>query len=78
MPQTAYATICGPANTASSGWSIFCATVNKGVNACPSGSFTAGWWKAADSSWCGGGYRYIVDCNAKCTKCTTRLLRPHL
>ena len=71
MPQTAYATICGPANTASSGWSIFCATVNKGVNACPSGSFTAGWWKAADSSWCGGGYRYIVDCNAKCTKCTS-------
>ena len=71
MPQTAYATICGPANTASSGWSIFCATVNKGLNACPSGSFTAGWWKAADSSWCGGGYRYIVDCNAKCTKCTS-------
>ena len=40
-------------------------------NACPPGSFTAGWWKAADSSWCGGGYRYIVDCNAKCTKCTS-------
>ena len=70
-PQSAYATICGPANTASSGWSIFCATVNKGTNACPPGSFTAGWWKAADSSWCGGGYRYIVDCNAKCTKCTS-------
>jgi hypothetical protein len=71
LPQTAYATICGPANTASSGWTIFCATVNKGVNGCPPGSFTAGWWKAADSSWCGGGYRYIVDCNAKCTRCTT-------
>jgi hypothetical protein len=71
LPQTAYATICGPANTASSGWSIFCATVNKGVNGCPPGSFTAGWWKAAGSSWCGGGYRYIVDCNAKCTKCST-------
>ena len=71
LPQTAYATICGPANTASSGWSIFCATVNKGANACPPGSFTAGWWKAADSSWCGGGYRYIVDCNATCTKCTS-------
>jgi LGFP repeat len=71
MPQTAYATICGPANTASSGWTIFCATVNKGVNGCPPGSFTAGWWKAADSSWCGGGYRYIVDCNAKCTTCST-------
>jgi hypothetical protein len=71
MPQTAYATICGPGNTASSGWTIFCATVNKGVNGCPPGSFTAGWWKAADSSWCGGGYRYIVDCNAKCTECST-------
>ena len=71
MPQTAYATICGPGNTATSGWTIFCATVNKGVNGCPPGSFTAGWWKAADSSWCGGGYRYIVDCNAKCTKCST-------
>ena len=41
-PQSAYATICGPRNTASSGWSIFCATVNKGANACPPGSFTAG------------------------------------
>jgi uncharacterized protein with LGFP repeats len=70
-PQSAYATICGPGNTASSGWTIFCATINKGVNACPPGSFTAGWWKAADSSWCGGGYRYIVDCNAKCTTCTS-------
>jgi hypothetical protein len=71
LPQSAYATICGPGNTSSSGWTIFCATVNKGVNGCPPGSFTAGWWKAADSSWCGGGYRYIVDCNAKCTKCSS-------
>jgi hypothetical protein len=70
-PVAAYATICGPGNTASSGWTVFCATVNKGVNACPPGSFAAGWWKAADSSWCGGGYRYIVDCNASCSKCTT-------
>lgn len=70
-PQSAYATICGPASTFSGGWSIFCATINKGVNGCPPGSFTAGWWKAADSSWCGGGYRYIVDCNAQCTKCTS-------
>ena len=30
-------------------------TINKGVNACPPGSFAAGWWKADDSSWCGGG-----------------------
>jgi uncharacterized protein with LGFP repeats len=70
-PQTAYATICGPASTASGGYTVFCCTITKGVNACPPGSFTAGWWKAADSSWCGGGYRYIVDCNARCTGCTT-------
>jgi hypothetical protein len=70
-PVAAYATICGPGNTAASGWTVFCSTVNKGVNSCPPGSFAAGWWKAADSSWCGGGYRYIVDCNASCSKCTT-------
>ena len=70
-PVTAYASICGPGNTFDSGWTVFCCTVNKGVNACPPGSFAAGWWKAADSSWCGGGYRYIVDCNASCSKCTT-------
>ncbi|MEO5745961.1 MAG: hypothetical protein ABIQ53_15415 [Terracoccus sp.] len=70
-PVAAYASICGPGNTAASGWTVFCATVNKGVNTCPPGSFAAGWWKAADSSWCGGGYRYIVDCNATCSKCTT-------
>lgn len=70
-PVSAYATICGPGNTASSGWTVFCATVNKGANACPPGSFAAGWWKAAGSSWCGGSYRYIVDCNASCSKCSS-------
>ena len=40
-PVAAYATICGPGNTASSGWTVFCATVNNGVNACPPGSFAA-------------------------------------
>jgi hypothetical protein len=77
-PQTAYATICGPGNTASSGWTVFCSTINKGVNSCPPGSFTAGWWKAADSSWCGGGYRYIVDCNAQCTKCSSGCSGDHI
>ncbi|HEX5427054.1 MAG TPA: hypothetical protein VFX00_01910 [Pedococcus sp.] len=70
-PVTAYASICGPGSTFDSGWTVFCCTINKGVNACPPGSFAAGWWKAADSSWCGNGYRYIVDCNASCSKCST-------
>ena len=29
-PQRAYSTICGPANTAASGYSVLCCTVNKG------------------------------------------------
>jgi len=70
-PVSAYASICGPGSTFDSGWTVFCCTINKGVNACPPGSFAAGWWKAADSSWCGNGYRYIVDCNASCSKCST-------
>jgi hypothetical protein len=69
--QSAYATICGPGNTAASGWTIFCATINGGRNSCPPGSFAAGWWRAAGSSWCGGTNRYIVDCNASCSKCTS-------
>ncbi len=69
--QTAYATICGPGNTAAAGWSVFCATINGGRNTCPPGSFAAGWWRAAGSSWCGGNNRYIVDCNASCSKCTS-------
>jgi hypothetical protein len=70
-PGTAYGAVCGPGNTPGSGWSAFCCTINNGINACPPGSFTAGWWKAADSSWCGSGYRYLIDCNAQCTKCTS-------
>ncbi len=70
-PVSAYSTVCGPGNTASSGWTVFCATIQKGENSCPPGSFAAGWWKASGSSWCGGRYRYIVDCNARCTGCST-------
>jgi hypothetical protein len=77
-PRRAYSTICGPANTAASGYSVFCCTVNKGVNACPPGTFTAGWWKAADSSWCCGGYRYFIDCNAKCVSCSNGCASDHL
>ena len=77
-PVTAYASVCGPASTAADGYTVFCCTVNNGVNACPPGSFTAGWWKAADSSWCCGGYRYILDCNAQCTRCTSECSGDHI
>ena len=65
-PGSAYSRVCGPGATRSSGWTALCCTINKGVNACPPGSFAAGWWKASNSSWCGRGARYIVDCNASC------------
>lgn len=70
-PGTAYAAVCGPGAGATSGWTVFCATINNGVNACPAGSIAAGWWKADGASLCGGKARYIIDCNAQCTRCTT-------
>jgi len=77
-PVAAYSSVCGPDSTAADGYTVFCCTVNNGVNACPPNTFTAGWWKAADSSWCCGGYRYIVDCNATCTKCTSGCTGDHI
>ena len=70
-PGTAYAAVCGPGSGATSGWTVFCATINNGVNACPPGSIAAGWWKADGASLCGGKARYIIDCNATCATCTT-------
>lgn len=75
-PGTAYASVCGPGASCSSGWTVFCATVNKGVNACPPGSIAAGWWKMDGASLCGGGSRYIIDCNATCSRCSTAGSRP--
>jgi hypothetical protein len=68
-PQSAYASVCGPGSTCGSGWTVFCATINNGINACPPGSIAAGWWKADGASLCGGKARYIVDCNATCSNC---------
>lgn len=70
-PGTAYAAVCGPGASSSSGWTVFCATINAGANACPPGSIAAGWWKADGASLCGGKARYIIDCNATCATCTT-------
>ncbi len=68
-PGTAYASVCGPSASCAAGWTVFCATINDGVNACPPGSIAAGWWKADGASLCGGKARYIVDCNATCSRC---------
>jgi hypothetical protein len=70
-PGTAYAAVCGPGSSATSGWTVFCATIHSGVNACPPGSIAAGWWKADGASLCGGKARYIIDCNAQCTSCSS-------
>lgn len=75
-PGTAYAAVCGPGSTCGTGWTVFCATVNNGVNACPPGSIAAGWWKADGASLCGGKARYIIDCNATCSRCTSPGARP--
>ncbi len=75
-PGTAYAAVCGDGASCTSGWTAFCATINSGVNACPPGSIAAGWWKADGASLCGGAARYIIDCNATCSRCTTAGARP--
>jgi hypothetical protein len=68
-PGSAYASLCGPDASCSSGWTAFCCTVNRGKNTCPPGSVPAGWWKADNSSFCNSGPRYYIDCNASCGTC---------
>ena len=70
-PGTAYGAItsvCGPdANCTAGGFSVFCCTINGGLNQCPSGSIPGGWWRAGvGSSWCCGADRYYIDCQATC------------
>ncbi len=62
-PQSAYASVCGPANECSQGWTAFCCTINGGANTCPDGSYVAGWWKVSSSAFCRGEDRYVIDCN---------------
>ena len=75
-PGTAYGAICSCGNaacgcgtTCCSGFTDFCCSVNGGYNYCPTNSIMGGWWKADNSSFCGGP-RYYMDCNATCG-CTT-------
>ena len=71
-PGTAYAAICACAgrdcdcgSACCDGYTEFCCVVNNGVNACPPGTFEAGWWRADGSIYCDGP-RYYVDCNNRC------------
>ena len=72
-PVTAYAAICGCAgydcdcgSSCCDGYTEFCCAVNAdGSNACPPGTFEAGWWRADGSRFCDGP-RYYTDCNARC------------
>jgi hypothetical protein len=73
-PGTAYARVCGCGgqrcdcgSKCCNGYTAFCCTVNDGANYCPPNTVMGGWWKADTSSFCGGGPRYYMDCNATCT-----------
>lgn len=74
-PGTAYAAICGCSgqscdcgSSCCDGYTEFCCTMS-GVNRCPAGTLLGGWWKVDGSSYCGGGPRYYLDCNAQCGSC---------
>ncbi len=66
-PGTAYAAVCGIDSACSSGYTVFCCTVNNGVNACPPGSLVGGWWKSDGSGYCCGNARYYIDCHSYCS-----------
>ena len=63
-PASAYDAVCGSEPNCNDGYSVFCCTINDGANTCPPDSFIGGWWKADNSSFCGGAARYYIDCNA--------------
>ena len=63
-PANAYEAVCGDHAGCADGYSVFCCTINGGSNTCPPDSFIGGWWKADNSSFCGGSARYYIDCNA--------------
>ncbi|MPZ52151.1 MAG: hypothetical protein GEU79_05370 [Acidimicrobiia bacterium] len=71
-PMTSHEAICGPASSCSDGYTVFCCTINRGLNRCPPGHFVGGWWKADNSVFCcddsgAPSARYYVDCHSRCT-----------
>lgn len=67
-PTSAYAAVCSPGALCNDGYTEFCCTIS-GANRCPPGTALGGWWKVDGSSYCGGGPRYYMDCNASCGGC---------
>jgi hypothetical protein len=74
-PRSAYAAICRCSGSTCDcaaqccdGYTEFCCTIS-GRNQCPGGTVLGGWWKVDGSSFCGGGPRYYMDCNATCGGC---------
>jgi hypothetical protein len=66
QPGTPYSHITDCAGgLCTDGYTEFCCTINNGINACPPGTFVAGWWRADYSSFC-NGTRYYMDCNQSC------------
>ena len=72
-PGTAMAVItcsqCGGGARCCDGWTDFCCVINNGINACPSYTYIAGWWKCTNytgTNICHSqGVRYYIDCNRK-------------
>lgn len=74
-PKSAYAAVCSClgqscecGSLCCDGYTEFCCAIY-GMNACPTGSLTGGWWKADGSSFCGGAARYYMDCHKPCGSC---------
>jgi uncharacterized protein with LGFP repeats len=66
-PGTAYASVCGSDTACATGYTVFCVTVNNGVNRCPPGSLVGGWWKSDGAAFCCGNARYYIDCHSYCS-----------
>jgi hypothetical protein len=70
-PGTAWAVIsppdCPPGAKCNDGYTAFCCEIEHGQNACPQGTYIAGWWKCTSYTGTGQcqqeGVRYYLDCN---------------
>ncbi|MGI8904684.1 MAG: hypothetical protein ACR2IP_13770 [Solirubrobacteraceae bacterium] len=58
---------CPPDSKCNDGYTAFCCEIEHGANACPAGTYVAGWWKCTNYVGRGvcheEGVRYYLDCN---------------